>query len=803
VPQQKLLPDLRGELAKGNVLAVVGTGVSIQASGNAPCASWKGLILDGIEHCVQTNLMTDDEATTLREKLSTNAVLNMIEVGETISATLGAPHGGEFRRWLWESVGQLPLIDREIIETIYDLGAQIATTNYDDFLSRGRGISALPWTDVALAHQAIRDDLKGVVLHLHGHYLDPESVILSVKSYERLLASHGAQAILRALVANKTLLFIGCGEDLSDPNFSFLLEWLSEAFGTSIYRHYCLCRTSERAALQTRFPRDARLFYIEYGNDYADLAPFLRRELVPFAPSKSASSTLPAAGYCIGRDAEVEEVVATLLADKPQPLPILGGPGMGKTTIALTALHDKRVATRFGVRRWFVRCDGVKTRQELVAAIAQAMGVPISAEVETAVFAELAAKPSAVLIDNGEIPLDAGGDDVVELIANLASIESLALIVTIRAQNRPGGIPWRSTMEAERLDSPDAREVFVMVAGRPQFANDPDLDNLLKALDGMALAITLMARYAETYDTLKPVWMSWQAKHTAMLREGDGRLANLNTSFDLSMAVLSSEARRLLSVLTVLPDGIAAIDLPSVFDEPEEAAHELRNRALIFEDAKRLRMLAPLREYVAAAHPVSDGDKLRALDYYVRFVESESEKARSDRDQARLLYEQALQLYRTIPPSPSLTSAKVASPQLRVFLCHASHDKTTVRRLYEELNDLPVDPWFDEVKLLPGQDWEHEIRQALRASHVVLVCLSPKAVTKEGFVQKEIKITLDIADEKPAGTIFVIPARLEECEVPERLRRWQWVDLHVTDGMRLLVAALRCRAQELTIPWPS
>ena len=619
------MDDLRAELAKGNVLVVVGTGVSIQASGNAPCASWKGLILSGIDYCVETNLMVEDDAEALRGKLSANAVTDMIEVGERISATLGAPYGGEFRRWLWESVGKLQLLDRDIIETIHDLNVQIATTNYDDFLTRGRGISPLPWTDVALVHQTIRDDLEGV-LHLHGYYRDPESVILGVKSYETLLASHGAQAILRALVANKTFLFIGCGEGLSDPNFDSLLEWLAEVFGSSIYRHYCLCLTSEREARQKRFPPSTRLFYIDYGAEHRELAPFLRRELVPFAKRKPASSTLPPAGYCIGRDAEVEDVVVTLLADKSQPVPILGGPGMGKTTIALTALHDKRVATKFGSRRWFIRCDGVKTRQELAAAIAQAMGIPITAEVETAVLAELAARPSALLIDNAETPMDAGKEEVVELLANLASIESLALIVTIRAHTRPPGIRWRSTMEAERLDPADAREVFVKVAGRPHFANDPDIDNLLKALDGMALGITLMARYAQAYESLEPVWTRWQAKHTAMLREGAGRLANLNTSFDLSIAVLSSEAQRLLSVLAMLPDGVASIDLPSVWDGPEETAHELRNRALIFEEAKRLRMLAPLREYVAAEHPPSDEDQRRAVDHYLNLATVEGQK---------------------------------------------------------------------------------------------------------------------------------------------------------------------------------
>jgi tetratricopeptide (TPR) repeat protein len=624
VPQQKLLDDLRDELAKGNVLAVVGAGVSIQASGNAPCASWKGLILDGIDHCAQTNLMTDDEAAALRKQLDGNNPRKMIKVAETISTTLGAPYG-EFLTWLQESVGTLAIADREIIDTIHALGASIATTNYDDLLTRGRGIDAVPWTS-PLAAEIMRGD-RDAVLHLHGYYLQSDSVILGVNSYKKILADRGAQAIQQAMIARSTLLFIGSGDGLTDPNFGALLKWSAAAFGRTRYRHYCLCRKSGRAALQKRFPPSTRLFYIEYGDDYPDLAPFLRRELVPFARSrKPAFSTLPPAGFCIGREAEVEEVVATLLADKPQPLPILGGPGMGKTTIALTALHDKRVAARFGSRRWFIRCDGVKTRQELAAAIAQAMGIPISAEVETMVLAELAARPSALLIDNAETPLDAGKGDVVELIANLTSIESLALIVTIRGQKRPPGIPFRSTMEAERLDPADARDVFVKVAGRPQFTTDPDLDHLLKALDGMALAITLMARYAEAYETLEPVWSSWQAKHTAMLREGAGRLANLNTSFDLSMAVLTSEARRLLSVMAMLPDGIAQIDRSSVLAGLDDVAHELRNRALIFEEAKRLRILAPLREYVAAAYPPSDEDQQRAVDHYLELAAVEGKK---------------------------------------------------------------------------------------------------------------------------------------------------------------------------------
>jgi outer membrane protein assembly factor BamD (BamD/ComL family) len=134
---------------------------------------------------------------------------------------------------------------------------------------------------------------------------------------------------------------------------------------------------------------------------------------------------------------------------------------------------------------------------------------------------------------------------------------------------------------------------------------------------------------------------------------------------------------------------------------------------------------------------------------------------------------------------------------LKVFLCHASGDKPPVRQLYKELVAEGVDAWLDQEKLLPGQDWRMEIPRAVQEADVVVICLSKKSITKEGYVQKEIKFALDIAEEKPEGTIFLIPARLEECVVPERLSRWQWVDLYEEDGFTKLLRSLKLRANKV------
>lgn len=138
-----------------------------------------------------------------------------------------------------------------------------------------------------------------------------------------------------------------------------------------------------------------------------------------------------------------------------------------------------------------------------------------------------------------------------------------------------------------------------------------------------------------------------------------------------------------------------------------------------------------------------------------------------------------------------------AKQPLKVFLCHASADKPAVRDLYKRLAADGVDVWLDAESLIAGQNWQVEIPKAIKDADVVIVCLSEKSINKEGYVQKEIKFALDIADEKPEGTIFIVPARLEECAVPDRLSTYHWVDLFADEGYERLMRALRLRADKI------
>lgn len=151
----------------------------------------------------------------------------------------------------------------------------------------------------------------------------------------------------------------------------------------------------------------------------------------------------------------------------------------------------------------------------------------------------------------------------------------------------------------------------------------------------------------------------------------------------------------------------------------------------------------------------------------------------------------------SLPPTEytSAINHKTAT-RLRVFICHAAEDKPTVRGLYQKLIHAGLDPWLDEEKLLPGQEQKAEIRRAIRTADAALICLSPAMIEKPGDVHSEVRLILEAATRQPDGRIFLIPTRLEPCDVPDQLSDWQWVDLFADRGWERLLAALQKCATE-------
>jgi tetratricopeptide (TPR) repeat protein len=631
------LDDLRADIASGQAVVIVGAGVSMAATGKAPAASWTGLLEDGVAYCdgLLGPRLPARWAERRRDQLGSEDTEELISAAEDITRRLGGPGGGEYGRWLAQSVGRLEATRPEVLDALAALRIPLATTNYDGLLEQATELSPVTWRDGAKVEQVLRGD-RQAVLHLHGHWEDPDSVVLGIRSYEAVLTDAHAEAMRKALAATRTLVFVGCGAGLADPNFGELRRWLAGVFAASRYRHYRLGLEEELAELWREHGLDERIVPIAYGTGYDELVPFLRslRAVPPSAPSVQPvrppptgprPSRLPPPPRCFGRDAIVEDLVATLLTDPPPPTPVLGPAGVGKSTVCLAALHEPRVAERYGERRWFVRCNAAENGEAVLAEVAAALSLPVGPDLAGQALAHLAQAPAVVVLDNAEMPWWADASGAEEIFATLAAVPGLALVASLRGRQRPFGLAWRDAIDVAPLASPEARKVFLAVAGQA-FQHDPHLDLLVGAQDGLPLTTTLLAYQAEGEPTLEPLWNRWTERRLALLERGvGGTEVSVQASFDLSINSdrMTDESRRLLSLLGVLADGIAHDDLDALLPGAGgEAATRLRKIGLAFDAGSRLRTLQPIRDHVQAAHPPWPDDLARTVAHYCQLAET-------------------------------------------------------------------------------------------------------------------------------------------------------------------------------------
>lgn len=134
--------------------------------------------------------------------------------------------------------------------------------------------------------------------------------------------------------------------------------------------------------------------------------------------------------------------------------------------------------------------------------------------------------------------------------------------------------------------------------------------------------------------------------------------------------------------------------------------------------------------------------------------------------------------------------------QAKIFISYARQDFSKAYAIYEVLRQMEYSPWIDNENILPGQDWESEIEKAIQNSNFFLALLSSNSISKEGYFQKELKKGMSILDEKPEGAIYLIPVRLDDCEVPKRFQRIQWCNAFEDHGLDRLLEAIELGCKE-------
>lgn len=133
-----------------------------------------------------------------------------------------------------------------------------------------------------------------------------------------------------------------------------------------------------------------------------------------------------------------------------------------------------------------------------------------------------------------------------------------------------------------------------------------------------------------------------------------------------------------------------------------------------------------------------------------------------------------------------------------IFLCHASEDKLAVLEVYNRLKAEGLSPWIDKIDLLPGQRWDEEIPRIIKTSAFVLIFFSEKSASKRGYVQKEFELALQTLQEIPERQIYIIPVRLNNCQIPQRFSHLHYCDLFEKGGTDRVIETIKTQFRVLS-----
>ena len=309
------------------------------------------------------------------------------------------------------------------------------------------------------------------------------------------------------------------------------------------------------------------------------------------------------------------------LAEKLTPIALIGAGGIGKTSIALTVLHDDRIKQRFGDRRWFIRCDQLSASHDhLLSQLSEVTGAGVSNPVDLAPLRHfLSSRKMIIVLDNAESILDpkgTGAQEIYAVVEELSRFNNICLCITSRITTIP---PNCEIFDVPTLPTEAARDAFYHIYKNDRQSNR--VDNILKQLDFHPLSITLLATVAHQnrWDN-KQLVKEWERQRTGVLRtEHDWSLA---TTIELSLASpmfreLGPNARDLLGVVSFFPQGINENHISWLFPKKDfsqlfptharrkDVFNKLCILSLTYRSNGFITMLAPLRDYLRPQNPAS------------------------------------------------------------------------------------------------------------------------------------------------------------------------------------------------------
>lgn len=469
---------------------------------------------------------------------------------------------------------------------------------------------------------------------------------------------------------------------------------------------------------------------------------------------------------------------------------VVGMAGIGKTSLALEFAHSRKNQFAGGVY-WF------NGQESLVSQCARLAALNSSATPDTPEPAAARAflkslernKPALIIIDDLDRP-NLINEPIVDALS--LSDTGARVLVTSRFAGLTASRVRRLALDT--LSNTQAVQLLGEASNRHGLLEAKAAERhaalqLCRALGSLPLAIQIAGAHLALHpETSIPSYLQLLTSEGAAagvdesevdaLRLQDRRSASIAASLRLAYdAIRDDGARRLFSVLCMLPADYA-VDTAALAlflgESNQKGPHVTRALAWLINSG----FVRVDKEGNVVVHTLARS-----------FGESLTDDSQRRALAAAVADEASRGLLRLLDPRQQV---EAGHHRPTVFLCYAGPDRAMVDGLYERLSRDGFSPWMDKRSLLPGQEWQLEIKRAIERSDYFVACISRRFQEKT-YANKEIKHALDVLDMMPEGAIYFVPVRLEECAVQDRLVSRQWVDLFVSGGYERLLHALRFR----------